>query len=174
MPEIKETNQLIFPGKGIITATVKGSRRFDARGQMVDPGEVVAVVENHNIICNEGLQLLAGFAIDESATYDTGITYCELGTGSTAPAPTDTTLTTYHARKAVTSKSRSSYELTITTFFTAAQSTAAIKEVGMWGGGDAAAGQATGLLFSHFLAAFDNSSGNYDITITYILTMARG
>jgi len=185
---MKEKNNLTISGTGIITATRKGTRRlgeyqemFGKHGELIfrgrpiiNEGEIVAIIENHNIICNEGLQLVAGFAIDESATYDTGITYCEIGTGSTAPAAGDTTLTTYHGRKAITSASRSNYVATISTFFTAAESTAVIAEAGMWGGGDAAAGQATGLLFSHFLASFNNSGGLYDITITYILTIARG
>ena len=173
--EIKEPNKLIISGKGILTATKKGTRKYDDKGRLVDPGEIVAVIESPNIICNEGLLLIAGFTIDESATYDTGLTYCEIGTGSTAPAAGDTTLTTYHARKAETSGgSRSNYVTTFSTFFTAAESTAVIAEAGMWGGGDAAAGEATGLLFSHFLASFDNSGGLYDVTITYILTVSRG
>jgi len=173
--ELRKKNKVTIGGKGILTATKKGTRKFDKDGKLIDPGEIVAVIENPNIICNEGLQLIAGFTIDESATYDTGLTYCEIGTGTTAPAAGDTTLTTFHHRNAITGPpSRASYETTFPTFFTAAESTAAIKEAGTWGGGDAAAGEATGLLFAHWLAAFDNSGGLYDITITYILTVARG
>ena len=172
--ELKTKNQITIGGKGILTATKKGTRKFDKDGKLIDPGKVVAVIENPNIICNEGLQLIAGFTIDESATYDTGLTYCEMGTGTTAPAAGDTTLTTFHHRNAITNDSRASYETTFSTYFTAAEATAAIKEAGIWGGGDAAAGQATGLLFAHWLAAFDNSGGLYDITITYLLTVARG
>ena len=170
---IKEQNRLVITGKGILTATKKGTRKYE-NGKLIDPGEIVAVIENHNIICNEGLLLHAGFWIDESATYDTGVAYCEIGTGDTAPAAGDTTLTTYHGRKVVTSKSRSDYECTVSTFFTAAESTCAIEEAGMWAGGGAAAGEATGLLASHFLSSFDNSGGLYDITITHILTFSRG
>ena len=172
--ELKTKNKVYIGGKGVLTATKAGTRKYDKDGKLIDPGEVVAVIENPNIICNEGLLLFAGFTIDESATYDTGLTYCEMGTGTTAPAAGDTTLTTFHHRNAITSDSRAAYETTFSTFFTAAESTAAIKEAGTWGGGDAAAGQATGLLFAHWLAAFDNSGGLYDITITYILTCARG
>ena len=171
--ELTEKRNLVISGKGILTATKKGTRKFE-NGKLIDPGEIVAVIETPNIICNEGLQLFAGFAIDESATYDTGITYCEIGTDNTAPAAGDTTLGAYHSRKAITSRSRSNYEITCSTFFTAAESTAAIEEAGMWGGGDAAAGEATGLLVSHFLASFDNTGGAYDITITHVLTIARG
>ena len=167
-----EKNKLIISGKGILEATKKGTRKYE--NGVLTPGEVVYRVENPNIICNEGLVLVAGFAIDESAVYDVGITYCEIGTNNTAPAAGDVSLTTYHGRKAVTSKSRASYEDTIATFFTAAQSTCFIKEAGMWGGSNAAVGEATGLLFSHFLVSFDNGAGAYDITISYLLTCARG
>jgi len=160
--EHKEYELVKITGKGILIAT--------------DPktGEVIEVVESPNIICNEGLYLFAAFSRDEHAYFDTGITYCELGTGSTAPAAGDTTLTTYHARKAVTSDSRNNYDVTFSTFFTAAEATANIKEAGMWGAGTAAAGEATGFLFSHFLVSFDNSGGLYDITITYVLSISRG
>jgi len=171
--ELKEKNNLIISGKGILEATKKGTRKYK-NGKLIDIGEVVYRVENPNIICNEGLQLAAGFLIDESAVYDVGLTYCEIGTGGAAPAAGDTTLTTYHGRKAVTTDSRASYEDTFATFFTAAESTCAIEEAGMWGGSNAAAGEATGLLFSHFLVSFDNTGGLYDITITYVLTVARG
>ena len=192
-----EKNKLIISGKGILEATKKGTRKYARReiarpvrtgllqklfpkfetiqvNEIINPGEVVYRVENHNIICNEGLQLVAGFLIDESAVYDVGLTYCEIGTDNTAPAAGDVTLTTYHGRKAVTTDSRAAYEDTFATFFTAAESTCAIEEAGMWGGNDAAAGEATGLLFSHFLVSFDNSGGLYDVTITYVLTVARG
>jgi len=171
--ELKEKRRALISGRGILTVTKAGTRRFE-NGKLVDPGEIVAEVTNPNIICNEGLQLLAGFVMDESATYDTGITYCEIGTGDTAPAAGNTALTTYAHRNAVTSRSRNDYEVTISTFFTAAQATYYIEEAGVWGGGDAAAGQATGLLFAHWLAEFDNSLGTYDVTVTYILTIARG
>ena len=171
--EIKEPNRVILSGKGILTATRKGTRKFKD-GKLVDPGEVVAQIETPNIICNEGLILMAGFAIDESAVYDVGITYCEIGTNNTAPAAGDTSLTAFYHRNPITSRTRTDYADTLATFFTAAESTAFIKEAGCWGGSNAAAGEATGLLFAHWLASFDNSLGVYDITITYILTIARG
>ena len=172
--ELIKRAKVYIGGRGILTATKAGTRKFDKDGKLIDPGEIVAVVETPNIICNEGLLLFSGFIRDESATYDTGLKYCEIGTDNTAPAAGDTTLTAFHSRNAITNNSRAAYETTFTTFFTAAQSTANIKEAGIWGGGDAAAGEATGLLFAHWLAAFDNSGALYDITITYILTVARG
>lgn len=171
--ELKEKNRVYIGGKGILTATKKGTRKFQD-GKMIDPGEIVKVIETHNIICNEGLLLFAGFSIDESATYDVGLTYCEIGTDNTAPVAGNAALGATHHRNTVTNDSRAAYETTFATFFTAAESTAAIEEAGIWGGGDAAGGNASGLMFAHWLASFSNVGGLYDITITYVLTVARG
>jgi len=185
---LTEKNRGFFSGRGILIATRVGTHKlgdyresYDKDGRLVfkgrpviDEGEVVATIETPNIICNEGLQLVAGFTMDESATYDTGLTYCEIGTDDTTPAAGDTALGAFHHRNAITSRSRDNYNVTFSTFFTAAEATAAIEEAGIWGGGDAAAGEATGLLFAHWLASFDNSLGAYDLTIKYILSVSRG
>ena len=173
--ELKEKNKVYIGGKGILTATKAGTRKLGPYEEVLSPGgkllfkgrriiesgEVVAVIETPNIICDEGLLLIAGFTIDESATYDTGLTYCEIGTDDTAPTAGDTTLGAFSHRNAVTNDS-------------AAESTVFIKEAGIWGGGDADGTEANGLLFAHWLASFDNGLGAYDITITYVLTVARG
>ncbi len=186
--ELKEKNKVYIGGKGILTATKAGTRKLGPYEEVLSPGgkllfkgrriiesgEVVAVIETPNIICDEGLLLIAGFTIDESATYDTGLTYCEIGTDDTAPTAGDTTLGAFSHRNAVTNDSRAAYETTFVTFFTAAESTVFIKEAGIWGGGDADGTEANGLLFAHWLASFDNGLGAYDITITYVLTVARG
>ncbi len=189
--ELIKRNKIEITGKGILTATKKGTRKlgpydeiYNPEGELIfkgrpviDPGEIVAVIETHNIICNEGLLLVAGFLIDESAVYDVGLVHCEIGTDNTPPAAGDTTLGAFHHRNTITSGSRALYVDTFATFFTAAESTAIIEEAGIWGGDDSnpdAGGEATGLLFAHWLASFDNSLGDYDLTITYILTIARG
>ncbi len=171
--ELKEKRRALISGRAILTVTKAGTRKFE-NGKLIDPGEIVAEVKADNIICNEGLQLLAGFVMDESATYDTGVTYCEIGSGYTTPVAGNTALTTFGHRNAATSRSRSDYVVTVSTFFTAAECTYYIEEAGVWGGGDAAAGPATGLLFAHWLAEFDNSLGAYDVTCTYLLTITRG
>lgn len=141
--------------------------------RVIDPktGKTVKVIPARNLVCNEGKQLVGGFLIDESDVYDVGITYMEIGTGSTTPTVDDTTLTTYAAREAVTSRSRTANEITISTFWTAAQCTYNIKEAGVWGGSGAAAGEATGLLFAHWLTSYDNSAGNYDLAFDYVLAI---
>jgi len=75
------------------------------------------------------------------------------------------------SRKAATSRSRSVNEITITTFFTAGESTYAIEEAGIFGHSTASVTPDSGIIFSHWLVSFDNSGGVYDITISYILTI---
>ena len=156
---MKERNSLEIKTLTRLTVTKKGTN------------EVVKVIESHNIICDEGKKLITGFLADESAVYDVGITYQEIGTGVAVPAVGDTTLTTYSARHALTSAVSAANVLTASFFWTAAQSTFNIKEAGVWGGSNAAAGEATGLLFAHWLIAFDNSGGLYDLTFEYICTI---
>ena len=187
---LKEKNSIKISGVGQLVAIVKGTRKYGKpiiirdpetgkvtfRGRpLIDPGIIVHQQETHNIICNEGLELLAGFSVGEVGDIDgIGITMCEIGTGAAAPAAGDTTLTTYHNRIAITSSTRLLYVCTFRTFFTAAEATAAIEEAGVWGGVNAVVpGEATGLLFAHWLSSFDNTGGLFDITFSYILTIDR-
>ena len=156
---MKEENSIEIKTLIRLTATKKGTN------------EVVKVIEAKNIICDEGKKLITGFLADESAVYDVGITFQEIGTGVAVPAVGDTTLTTYSARHALTSAVSAANVITASFFWTAAESTFDIKEAGCWGGSGANAGEATGLLFNHWLIAFDNSGGLYDLTFDYILTI---
>jgi len=143
-----------------------------ARLIVTDPktGKVVKVIKSKNIICTVGKYLIGDMLIDKDG-YDTGLTYCAIGTGTTTPTATDTQLTTEAARKAITSKSRSGKEITLSTFFTAAQSSYNIKEAGIFGHSTAGTGANSGIIFNHFLSAYDNSAGNYDLTFDVIITI---
>ena len=156
---LKEENSLEIKTLTRLTVTKKGTN------------EVVKVIESHNIICNEGKKLITGFLADESAVYDVGITFQEIGTGTDTPLVGDTTLTAYSARHALTSAVSAANVLTSSFFWTAAESPFNIKEAAVWGGSGANAGEATGLLFAHWLIAFDNSGTLYDLTFEYILTL---
>jgi len=130
------------------------------------------ILEGENLIATIGKNLIGWMLIDTSG-YDTGLTYCAIGTGLTAPAVTDTGLTTEKARKAVTTKSinANTHEITFSTFLTAAEATYYIYEAGMFGHSTATNESGSGILFSHWLVTFDNSGGVYDITLDYILTI---
>ncbi len=146
---------------------LEGRWRLTARNRFT--GEVI-VKEGKNRIVTYGLYFISSALIDASAVFDTGLTYCAIGTNATAPVAGDAGLGTETARKAITSKTISGVEATFSTFFTAAESTYNIKEAGLFGGSGAGAGSGSGLLFSHWLVSFDNSLGVYDITISHVLT----
>lgn len=141
--------------------------------EVSDPltGEITKRIEVDNVVCTVGKALVAAFLGEESG-YDTGITYCAIGTNNAAVAVGDTTLgTEAGTRQAITTESRASNVLTLRTFFTAAQSTINMKEAGLFGHSTAGAGANSGVLFSHALVAYDNSGAGSDITITWVITV---
>lgn len=131
----------------------------------------LAIVESRNIFVTVGKTAILDALIDAAVQWDTGITYCAIGTGSTTPAIGDTTLTTEAARKACTTRTRSGTTNTYSTFFTAAQSGYAIEEVGLFGTSTAGASANSGVLFAHGLLSYNNSGGSpVDLTIDYTIT----
>jgi len=143
--------------------------RWQLEARHIKTGEII-VKEGKNLICAVGKGLVGDLMID-TAGFDVGLTFCAIGSDNTAPNVADTTLTVEEFRKAVTSRSRTVNEITITTFFTAGESTYAIEEAGIFGHSTASATPDSGIIFSHWLVSFDNSGGVYDITISYILTI---
>ena len=133
-------------------------------------GEVI-VKEGKNLIMTVGKGLVGDMLIDV-AGFDTGLTYCALGDDNTAPVVGQTTLVNEGGgvamRLPITYKSRLANVITLSTFFTAALSTLAIKEAGIFGH-NAGVVKDSGTMFSRWLVSFDNSGALYDITITYIL-----
>jgi hypothetical protein len=156
-------------GMYLDVARPDGGFRF--RGNLIIPSaRPVISLSGHNLITTAGKGLVADMLIDVSG-YDTGLTYQLLGTGDTAPAITDTQLTTEAVRKAVTSKSRLGAVVTLSTFFAAGECTLDLAEAGVAGHSTASATPDSGVLFSHYLAAFDNTGGLYDLTYDYVLTL---
>ena len=142
------------------------------RGQRIIPSTPPAETrEGKNLIVDTGHYLVGDMLMDETG-YDTGLTYHAMGTGATAVAAADLTLTTETSRKIMTAKSRLLGVVTYSTFFTAAESTYAIKEAGVFGHSTASAAADSGSLFSHYLVTFDNSGGNYDLTFSYVLSIS--
>lgn len=157
-----EKNKIKLKARWKLTAYHRGTKK------------VAKVLEGENVICTVGKQLVGDMLIDESG-YDTGLTYCALGASSTTPTVGDTQLGDEGGgeamRKTITSKSRSGNEITLSAFFTAAQSTLAIEEAGIFGHSTAGAAENSGVLFAHWLSSFNNSEGNYDLTFDYVLTI---
>jgi hypothetical protein len=125
---------------------------------------------SHNLVVTSGKVLIARMLADESA-WDTGITYCEVGTSATAPALTDTNIGTVTDRVAVIDPPRrTSNRVQFRSFFAAGDITANLQAVGLYGHSTATITNQTGELFAHAKINFDNSSGAKDLTIVYEVT----
>ncbi len=129
------------------------------------------IIKSENLRVTVGKTWLLNYLVNE-AGYDNGFTYCALGNNNTAPAIGQTTLVAEQSRNAITSKPGpdSGVELTLSTFFTAAESTFYIKEAAIFGH-NASATPNSGTMWARWLVSFDNSLAEYDITIDYILTV---
>ena len=177
MRSTRENNAIRLSGKSTLRAIERGVIRYwmdkgldlnQAIREAVQRGLCIHEQTVDNLVVTAGKQLLCDLLIDvESA----GISYHELGTGTTTPALTDVALTTPVVRKVVTSKLRSGNQVQLSTFFLASESTYAIKEGGLFGGAAASGTPGTGVMLCHYLQTYDNSSGTYDLTFEYTLTV---
>ena len=155
---MKQKNSLKLIGKWTLSAiNTKTKEVIEKRG--------------YNLICTTGKGLVGDMLIDASG-FDTGLTYHAIGTSNTAVAVGNTQLTAEATRKAITSRTRAVSDITLSTFFTAAESTYNIKEAGVFGHSTASLTANSGVLFSHWLVSFDNSAGLYDLSWEYVLTIA--
>lgn len=145
-----------------LTAYYKGTKK------------VAKIIEGENLIVSVGKALLGDMLIDV-AGYDTGLTYCALGSNNTAPAIGQTQLVNEGngaaMRLTITNKARVVNVITLSTFFTAAQANIFIKEAGIFGHSTAGAAENSGIMWSRWLVSFDNSGELYDVTVTNILTL---
>lgn len=161
------------------TLTKPGTRKYDDKGNLLNSGEIIKVIEGKNLIVTVGKAYLGNMLIDLNAQHDVGITWCALGASNAAPIIANTQLIDEGGgaamRKAVTSKTQgvvpNTNQFTWSTFFTAAESTLAIEEAGMFGSSTAGAGENSGILFSRWLVSIDNSLATSDVTIDWVLTI---
>ena len=98
------------------------------------------------------------------------ITYCALGTSSTAPALSDTGLIAEIARKAISVRSVSGNVATFQTFFTTSEGNGTLREAGLYGD-DATASAGTGTLFCR--AAINRTKTSSDtLSLSWSVTIA--
>jgi len=144
--------------------------KLTGRVTLLVNGEVVA--QSDNLVVTAGKHLIGDMLIDVSG-YDTGITYCAVGTGTTAAAAGDTTLETETHREAITSKFRTGLTLVLMTFFVAADINVYLHEVGLFGHSTASGTPDSGVLFARALLDYDNSGGSpTDATFIWEITIA--
>jgi hypothetical protein len=153
---------------GVIPALLDQGHDLKQAQQIAkDKGALVTKQEVDNLITSVGKQLLCNVIIDAN----TGLTYHAIGTDNTTPLAGDTTLTEEQSRVLFSSRSRAGNVTSLSAFYTAAESTYAILECGIFGGATASGTPDSGKLFSHYLQSYDNSGGTVDLTFDYELTL---
>jgi hypothetical protein len=125
------------------------------------------IVEAHNLVVLTGRAAIAKYLAD--GTGQGSIDYCEIGEGDTAPLSSDTALDDAHARIDVATPTRVDNIVQFRASFLAADVSVAIEEVGLWLGGTATLG--TGTLFARALIELDNTGGEFDITVSWRITI---
>lgn len=122
-----------------------------------------------NMFVTAGKNSLADALRGETSNNKGIITYCALGTGTTAPALSDTALQTEIARKLISVRSASANVATFQTFFTTSEGNGTLKEAGLFG--DLASGTAnSGTLFCR-TAINRTKSSNDTLTLSWAVTI---
>ncbi len=135
-----------------------------------DRGEWGLESESHNLVVTSGKVLVAKMIMEE-AGFDTGITFCDVGTNNTAPTIGDTDLNTGTKRNAITRAIRTGNVVQFRTFYAAADITAFLKEVGLFGHSTATSTLGTGEMFNRAIIDFDNTAGGKDLTVVVQVTV---
>lgn len=156
-------NELILPPDMIVPT---GKVHVSIRN--VITGEVTEGMFN-NMFVTAGKNSLAD-ALRGTTTNNKGIiTYCAVGTNTTAPALGNTTLGTELARKLISVRSVSGNVATFQTFFTTSEAVGTLKEAGLFGD-DASDTANSGTLFCR--VAIDRiKSSNDTLTLSWAVTI---
>lgn len=120
------------------------------------------VLEKKNLIVTAGKSFLANAVLANSTS---PFTHMAIGTGTTAAALTDTTLTTEVARQAFTTSSRTTNVVTLVTTYAAGTGTGALTEAGIFNASSA------GTLLSHVVFSAINKGSADSLTITWTITV---
>lgn len=146
---------------------IKGSVELVCRDALT--GKIKWIERTHNMFVTAGKNNLAA-AMAGSAVANKGkITYCALGTGTTAPALADTTLQTELGRKLVSVRSSSGNVATFQTFFTTSEVVGTLREAALFGD-DATATADSGALFCR--TAINRTKSSSDtLTLTWTVTI---
>lgn len=150
---------------------LKGIIQLKGHVQLLDAKTREVLAESDNIVVTTG-QELTGYLLINAPGITIGISYCAFGTDGTAPADADTTLTVEAGREQITQKNCALNVITLDTFFTAAESTFHILEVGLFGH-DASMTPDSGMMFSHALLDYDNSGAPRDLVINWTITITH-
>lgn len=125
---------------------------------------------SHNTVMTSGKILIARMLADESG-WDTGLTFCEVGTNTVTPVVTDTNIGAVTDRVALVDPSRrTSNRVQFRAFFAAGDIGANLQATGLYGHSTASIADQSGELFNHAKINFDNTTGAKDLTIVIEIT----
>jgi len=144
---------------------LEAAGRLDEAQRLIQDGKVEVIQKNLVVdALNYGLDLLVQYLVSAyvgSLTYPLGIAWGEIGTGNTAPAASDTALTTPTNRATVSYAADSAYTTAVVQFFfpDSVLSNTTYYEFGTFIGGTSSIG--TGQLFNHalFSSPYSKSAG---------------
>lgn len=122
-----------------------------------------------NMVVTRGKNAIAAGLSGVTANNKGIITYCALGTGTTAPALADTNLETELARKQISVPSVAANVATFTTFFTTSEAVGTLREAGLFGD-DASTTPGSGTLFCR-VAINRVKSSNDTLTLQWSVTI---
>lgn len=121
----------------------------------------------HNVSCDVGMESLASRLVGASKGQ---VTYLAVGTSTSTPASTDTTLGTELERKQISVRTSSGDTATFRTFFNTTEANGTLKEIGLFGD-DATGTVDSGTLFAH--ASVDKmKTSSETLTIDWSLTIS--
>lgn len=133
-------------------------------------GKVKEVQYYHNLVTTIGKTLVAEFlGLNTPSVPSLRPNYCAVGTGTNAPALTDTQLQTELDRTTLASNSASGVVAYLTAYFGAADAIGTLKEAGLFINGSASAN--TGSLFNR-VAINVTKSGSETLTIDFDITVS--
>lgn len=123
-----------------------------------------------NMVVTAGKNSIASALQGTTANNKGIITYCALGTGTTAPEATDTTLETEIFRKLISVRGVDGNVATFSTYYTTSEANGELKEAGLFG--DDASGSAdSGTLFCRVAINRTKTTGD---TLTLVWTVTIG
>lgn len=132
-------------------------------------GKIKTVDYYNNTVVDTGKDAIAD-ALRGTETNNRGIiTYCALGTGSTASTETDVELETELARKLVSVRSVSGNVATFDTFFTTSEAVGTLREAGLFGD-NASSTADSGTLFCRVVINRTKSS-NDTLSLSWTVTI---
>lgn len=144
--------------RGTVTLTLR-----DAKTGRIKSRDVVK-----NMFVTIGKTGVAGALIQESGKGY--ITYCAVGTGTTAPDLTDTQLETELFRKLISVRSRSSNVATFQTYYTTSEANGTLREAGLFGDSTASGTANSGTLYAR--TAINRTKTSSDtLTISWSITI---